>query len=295
MKNKIIFSAALTAAFSLMSVTLTGCATQKETAEEPNDSEFHYQHFDLKHHPVSVKDIHCDATMEDGKIVTINEFGYTLYVFNPNGYLSEMQTVNEEDEVTFRDVYTYDDQDKPVNIASKSGSGNPVSNTKCTYEGVRLLKKEVYSQDMDRMQTYDYAYPDLTHTEITYRMDGDLGSITKNTMDGNKVIKRDIFNHTGDCITTEAFTYNEQNKPIQVIRNGKTSLIAYNDRGLVARTERAFYLAYGDLNFYSEEVYTYEYEYDSVGNWIKRMVYVGEGDAKQLEQIDERIITYQAE
>lgn len=218
-----------------------------------------------------------------------------MYEFNNNGYLSETRTVNGEDEVTFRDVYTYDDQNKPINIGSKTGSGNPVSNTKLTYEGERLLKKEIYSQDTDRRQTYDYAYPDLTHTEITYRMDGDLGSVTKTTMDGNKVVKREIFNHVGACITTEEFTYNEQDKPIQVIRDGQTSLIAYNDRGLVARTERAFYHTFGDLTFYTEDVYTYEYEYDSIGNWIKRMVYVGEGDSKQLEQIDERTITYKTE
>lgn len=63
MKHKIVISAALTAAFGLMSVTLTGCATQKETAEERNDSEYHYQYFNLKHHPVSVKEVNCDAIM----------------------------------------------------------------------------------------------------------------------------------------------------------------------------------------------------------------------------------------
>lgn len=266
--------------FLLILVVFSACSEKQNSLDELN----------LKGKVKEVVHMGYDVVDKYGILEKSNdEYIKYLYSFDENGFLIDKieQEKNNGRSSLWKYQYNY-------------------------YDDGRLYKEFIN----DAMTVYNYENKILKDAN-TYYANGTLLKKVVYIMSGGKVIREeeyddkgnlynfDINNYRGDywekekwtiadgteeLITTES--YNNKNLIKRVSHYARqTSEIFYNEENLVVKTINGKWIM-DNLMSYREigNVYEYEYFYDDMGNWIKRIEY--KGTAKIPQRIEVRDIFY---
>ncbi|MBC7929440.1 MAG: hypothetical protein H7Z38_02635 [Rubrivivax sp.] len=193
--------------------------------------------------------------------------GKEVHTRGAHGNLIESVLSNPEGEVMERRVYTYDGG-KLMQIVSSDGKGK-----------VKLKQVNSYGSD-GRLREETYYDPKEAAGKTMHKYDdkGRISELAFYLPDGSKAIAT-----IGPCLGAHRVTYSYEKKgrPVKVVAyepDGevkKSWRYAYNPQGQVAEDVRE--------SAWSRMKIVYTYEYDSQGNWIKKVATVN--DQSKLERI----------
>jgi YD repeat-containing protein len=182
---------------------------------------------------------------DQGNLVSENHpyYGLRKYVYNSNGSLIEHSQHNGESEQ--KTIYKYDENGNNVEMTSYTPDGSLLSKTLSQFDAKgRLISASGYDGEgklgVEIINRYDEG-GNLYETET---LNQDYLRIERYDEQGNQ-IERINYKPSGSVDTTETFRYDDQGN-------------------LIERIEQSF-----STNAYSRE--TYVIEYDSYGNWIKKV------------------------
>lgn len=217
-----------------------------------------------------------------------DEYIKYLYSFDENGYLInkiEQERSNGRGS-SWKYHYDYDDGrlcKEFINgtMTIYNYENQMLKDTRTYYENGTLLKKVVYITSGGKVVR-----------EEEYDNKGNLYNFVVNNYKGDFCDKEiwTIIDGSEELITTES--YNKENLIKRVSHYARqTSEIFYNEHNLVVKTINGKWIM-DKLGSYKEtgNVYEYEYFYDDMGNWIKRVEY--KGAAKIPQRVEIRDIVY---
>lgn len=191
--------------------------------------------------------------------------GQTVYRYDDEGRLTEEVTVDAEGAETRRVTYERD------------GAGNVVRQVDYTDGAVSRRFENVYDAEggLIEQRSYDeegrlyevetYTVPDLEHDYVSYDEEGEVeatGSVVE-TEDGT--VSWVEFGPDGEVAESYAFAYDENG--LQIERRD----------------------VYGED---AADVYSYAYELDEYGSWVRRVTTENLGNGPETYEIRERVITY---
>lgn len=231
-----------------------------------------------------------------GQMIPATNQDIMEYEFNPQKMLTKQKNKGL-DNVIHTYNYTYDADGLKVSRIAMLLSDSLVTTKNFTYNSKGLIY-EIESLDGNGRQfdleasTYnekdqltERQFSGLAETNFekyTYHPDGKLAKIEYITGEGQLLgYSEDIYNELGQLV--ESF-------------NTEQGRCWYNQAGDIVRTEQ-FKFGYndkGDMTLATDNdnqtIETYEYEYDSNGNWIKLTTKDAKG---AILSLTERVITYQ--
>lgn len=239
----------------VFAILLTSCSSNKNDLEELN----------LKGKIWKLKETRYEGEEKFGKyqIGDKRYYGHQFYVFNEEGNLLESQQLDRKGEIESVSKYSYD----------KSGNCTEIT----TYEDDEVVQKQVNQiadnqvvevkvfddeGNLTEKYQYDYSGSDISGGKI-FKGDGSLDLTFKNELSGGLLTKQ-IVKDSLDQITSIR-TY-ERNTEGDIV----TQKIEYPKDT-------------------TEYAYTFQYDYDEQGNWLKQ--YQVDEDGK-IDDILVRNIVY---
>jgi YD repeat-containing protein len=197
----------------------------------------------------------CPAAMK-------TECNQSKYVYDTKGNLLVLCTVDENGEINDSSSYVYNRQGRCTEIARfsrKKSAGREVP----VFQGGRVAGVKIYNEKSAIETALDYVYSgDEISEEKTLNSDGEvIVSVSKEFLNGQLVVQTEKDN-SGNVQTIRKFKRNESKDVVECLI-------------LIPKDNKEF-------------KFTYEYEYDAAGNWIKQTrFYDG-----QIENIVVRNIEY---
>ena len=197
----------------------------------------------------------CPAAMK-------TECNQSKYVYDKKGNLLESCTIDENGTINDSSKYVYNRRGVCSEIAKFSGRKS-VGKEVPVLQGERVTGVKIYNENGIIETTLDYVYSgDEITEEKTLNSNGELvSSVQKEYLNGQLVSQTEKDNN-GNVQTIRKFKRNASNDAVECL-----IILSKNNK---------------------EYKFTYEYEYDSAGNWIKQTrFYDG-----QIENIVLRNIEY---
>ncbi|NOQ75409.1 MAG: hypothetical protein GQ574_25590 [Crocinitomix sp.] len=162
-----------------------------------------------------------------------------------------------------------------------------------TWEENKLIKNEFTLPSKYEVGSKEIVYSNLSFVETTY---GGVDRMKMTYIEGlqNKqlrTIEEDYFNYDATISWTLRIKYDSIGDIIeknQLAINGELvekTYYDYNEKGFI-RTSKHLIPAYGTEPF----IHTYEYVYDSLGNWLKKTRY--DSNSQPIEYIERKITYY---
>ena len=202
----------------------------------------------------------------DGAVV-----GRVTYAYDGEGRPTEEVTYDENGEETYRIAQEYD---RDGNLIAREiyRNGELAGRDEYDYDGEG---RRVAGRDFDDDGTLDsettYTVPDLEYETVEYD-DGEIESRSVVVRGEHGVVSAETYLPDG---TLESATY-----------------FAYDEAGRIVRREDAFsYDVMGETRTGSS-VAVYEYEFDEVGNWIRRTAIEDDGMGPAPIELEVREIEY---
>lgn len=234
---------------------LTSCSSNKNDLEESN----------LKGKIWKLKETRYEGEEKFGKyqIGDKRYYGHQLYVFNEEGNLLESQRLDRNGKIERVSKYSYD----------KNGNCTEIT----TYEDDKVVQKQVnqiFDNQIVEVQVfddegeltekyqYDYSGSDISSGKI-FKGDGGLNLTFQNEISGGLLTKQTVKDSLEKI--TSIRTY-ERNKEGDIV----TQKIEYPKDT-------------------SEYTYTFQYDYDENGNWLKQYQFDEDG---KIDDILVRNIVY---
>jgi hypothetical protein len=190
------------------------------------------------------------------------ECNQSKYVYDEKGNLSELLTIDENGVVNDSSKYLYSRKGLCSEI-EKFSKAIPAGKEVAVIQGGKLAGYKIYNEngELEATLTYIYSGDDITLEKTTDSKGEVLSSVEKEYINGQLVLQTEK-DSKGDVKSTLRFTRNEKNDIIEYL------IVTSKDN--------------------KEYKFTYEYEYDSTGNWTKQTrFYQG-----QIENIVLRNIEY---
>lgn len=245
------------------------------------------------------KHIESQVNYINGEYVRTGNVRDNIYEFNADGLVVKFSIVNSGEllsKLSFTVHYKYDENGVLLETENFGYDGTFSSKTLYKYNGNLLIetntyddfnykiKQETFEYDSNGLLLNQYLYRNSSlkeYSEYSYKngelflkknFDAKYNSIrfVSRYEDGKEVLRE---SSAGNMY----IYYNENNLP-SYIKNGKS----YMDSFAMSSENIIEIVGFSDAS--------YEYKYDSYGNWIEKVELVGEG--KIPSRLEQRIITY---
>jgi hypothetical protein len=243
--------------------------------------------------------------------------GNTLEIYNKSGYLLEEKYFNYDGSVYHSELYSYDEKGKLVNrsnfLHGKKGhsiefeydaNGNIITEYELTPTGI-AQRKWAYKYDKKGNKiehSYTYFLDESNDFKTLYEYDNNGNKVQESTYDKYGIQNTIIFykyDINGNLIEekvysksvlfyTNEFKYDSKGNILEDIQTTsenekiKTNYKYDMNRNLTSKIRISSHSKEYDFN------YSYQYDYDNLGNWIKRVYFIN-GNPKFIR---ERTIEY---
>jgi hypothetical protein len=179
----------------------------------------------------------CPAAEKD-------ECNNSVFVYNKNGYLTELSELDENGNISSSSKYIYSSKDLCKEIEKYSGNA-PKGKEVNVYKNGQLKEVMSFNEqgEPETICSYDYTGQDLTAGKIMNKA-GELISSFRNEYSNGQLCKQIALDKSGNPVSITTF-----------IRNEKNDIVEYR-----VSTPKAD----------SEFKVINEYEYDNLGNWVKK-------------------------
>lgn len=190
------------------------------------------------------------------------ECNKSKFVYNKKGNLTKSYKIDENDSINERTEYIYNSQGVCTEMVTYKGE-KLVEKEVPVLQGVKTTGCKIYNENGTVETTCDYVYSgDEISEEKTLNTKGEVISLVQNEYLNGQLVSQTERDSNGDVISINKFKRNTSNDIVE-------SVI------LVSKYNKEYKI-------------TFEYEYDSSGNWIKQTkIYNG-----QIENIILRNIEY---
>lgn len=174
-----------------------------------------------------------------------------IYVYNEKGFITESSNLDVDGDIQETSKYIYDKNDACTEIEKYSGD-QLIGKELNTYEGVNLIETKVFDKN------------------------GEISNINKYEYTTDGLSKGTIYNNTGEIESSFENVYVSGQLESQIEKDGSGVVVAVtkykrNSSNDILET------VYTNHKINNGSTLTFDYEYDSEGNWIKKtQVYEGE-------------------
>ena len=194
----------------------------------------------------------------------------SLIEFNKDGYITEISNFNHSGNLSQKSVYVYNGDGKVTKINKYDGDGDEIGRIVYTYNDNKKVTKIV---DYDKSGKVNY----------TQKMEWDGDKVTKNQFineysegkynmneyKGSTLIKSVEYDKDGKH--TGVYTEYENEKMTKIVTKDFTISLTYNDKGHCVSIVNGQLFTTNSCYWAKGESYTYDYEYDEKGNWVRRI------------------------
>lgn len=194
-----------------------------------------------------------------------------VYSYDIKGNVIAETGYDAKGEIEWKNSYNYDGSGSKVEILSYSGDGKLAARTSYTYDASGKLSEESYRDIKDTRldQTIKYTYDDKGHllSKKSNRSWGPRSVDVTYIYDKRGLLIEEV---DRDVITnTRHYIYDEKGRRVQE-ENGPfpREVIKLDDKG--NPTARIIGSGSARIGSPLDSEETYEYEYDSHGNWVKQ-------------------------
>ncbi len=221
------------------------------------------------------------------------EEGSYLAEFSPKGLLTSITNYAPDSTVFFSTRYEYDAKGRVTNIREADMSGEEIGEYRYTYKGDFLSLCIHLGEANEEDCRWEHENDGEHIVRTVFYSEGALETISENTWDG--MTRREVVKSPEDSlIGTAEYVYLREDKPLRITSDNTDISIEYNEKGLPYKCVNVLLATDGNLRWDSrivqDEENTYEYEYDSKGNWTRRKEYLSK--AGILISDISRTITY---
>ena len=173
-----------------------------------------------------------------------NDCKQVIYFYNDKGNLAEYSTLNIDGEIIQTSKYEYNRSNRCSGINRFEGS-KLVEKQLNTLSNGKLVRVKVFNRDgkLEKILKYDYSGAEVTGG-VTLNASGEVVSSFVNSYVNGRLDARTDNDADGNIIKITRFTRNSNDDVIETFSSFPTT-----------KTEQKF---------------SYEYEYDARGNWIKK-------------------------
>lgn len=239
--------------------------------QEKNDLEKYH----LKGNVKSIMTKYFNAVEKFGEVAPGDCYYYgdnELVCFNRDGFITEKTSYDCDGDIRNKRVYEYDSDNLLSNVTFYKVDWR--------HPNGYLDSKEIheYNEKRQLVQLIGYDSNGVEKLKFIYEWDGKnivktmiyqnemLSLVQVDEYNGNSKVKSVVTDSDGKEIERLEYENNRLSKRVQ---EDYTATYKYNDKGLCCATENA---RLSSVYFSSSEgkSFTYEYEYDQKGNWIKR-------------------------
>ena len=239
----------------VIAALLVSCNSYKNDLEESN----------LKGKIWKLKETSYEGEEKFGKyqIGDKNYWGHQLFIFNKDGNLTESQQLDRKGKIEKISKYNYDNGGNCIEITTFEDD-EVVQKQVNEIEKDKVIEVQVFEKDgelSDKYQ-YDYSGNDISSGKV-FNSDGKLNITFKNEFASGFLNKQIIKDSIGEIKSIRTYERNSEGDiTAQKIEYPKDT---------------------------SEYVYTYKYDYDDKGNWLKQYQFDKDG---KIEDIIVRNIVY---
>lgn len=221
------------------------------------------------------------------------EEGCYLAEFSPKGLLTSITNYAPDSSVFFSTRYEYDAKGRVTNILEADMSGEETGEYRYTYKGDFLSLCIHLGEANEEDCRWEHENDGEHIVKTVFYSEGALESISESTWDG--MTRREVVKSPEDSlIGTAEYVYLRKDKPVRITSDNTDISIEYNEKGLPYKCVNVLLTTDGNLRWdpriVQDEENTYEYEYDSKGNWTRRKEYLS--NAGILSSDISRTITY---
>jgi hypothetical protein len=222
----------------------------------------------------------------DSKVSRVEKFTYTngrliksemlyhtrTYLYNSSGKLTSMNEINRQpSQISAANAnvagkkmesnykFIYDEYDKLVEKHQYDSKGEKVEITQFKYdEKGKFIKEESIFDDYK--EWHDYSYDSDGYLTVKTWSDSDKGTLEKVTyVYENNVLKKELWENYTDGILEGKVSYTYEN-------GNEKEIIETDDKGNI------------------DAIWSYEYKYDSIGNWIQQIAIIDKEDIFIIER-----------
>ena len=240
----------------------------------------------------SIRTTGYEATEKFGEIregAVLDDFDLnTLMKFNKDGFFTEFTNFNRSGNISQKRVSVYDEDGKLTKINKYDEYGDEIGRTVYTYnENKRVTKIVDYDKSGKVNYTENNEWDGDKITKNQFINEYSKGNYNINEYKGNTIVKSVEYDKNGK--PTGEYTEYENEKMKKIIKKDYTVIFTYNDKGLCTSIDNGQLFSTNSYSLEKGESYTYDYEYDDKGNWVRKI------ERKKNSQIATRIFVREIE
>ncbi len=197
----------------------------------------------------------------------------SLYTFSENGTVSEKAYYNHSDGIYYD---KYDAEGKPIEIMRYDNDGNLLSMLRREYNNWGLLhKQKEFDADNNLKSTTVWEYDENGFYSDFYTLMPDGSKSIRHTFINNedgKPIEQTIYTKEGEVEKKILHKYDEHGSTIETKHLDANGIVQKVDTNTIQYDEAGNITLYNNRRWrHDKRQETRRYEYDSRGNWIKRV------------------------
>ncbi|MBQ8442502.1 MAG: hypothetical protein IJX29_03955 [Bacteroides sp.] len=259
-----------------------------------------WNEYGLKGRVKTCKHTGSQVNYVNGEYVRTGNVRDNIYEFNSDGLIVKFCMINSSEllkKLSFSIHYKYDENGVLLETENFSYDGTFSSKTLYKYNGVLLMETNSYD-DFNykfKQETFSYDGNGLLLSQHLYR-NSSLKEYSKYSYRNGSLFLKKVYDAKYNTLRY-ASRYEDGKEVIRESTAGENMHISYNENDLPSFIKNGKF--YMDLfNMSSDDIVEvvgfsdafYEYKYDSHGNWIEKVEFVGEG--KIPMRLEQRVITY---
>ena len=235
----------------------------------------------------------------NGEYVRTGNVIDNIYEFNSDGLIVKFSMINSDGllkDLSFSVRYKYDANGLLLETENFGYDGTLSSKTLYNYKDDLLIEKNTYDDFNYKLkqEIFDYNANGLLSNQYLYRNSSLKEKYTYSYRNGSLFLKQ---KYDAENSLRYVSRYEDGKEVVRESPAGKNMYIHYNENDLPSFIENGK-LYMDSFNMSSDDIIefvgfsdaSYEYKYDSYGNWIEKVELVGEG--KIPMRLEQRIITY---
>lgn len=212
----------------------------------------------------------------------------TLMKFNNNGFITEITNYNRSGNISQKSVCIFDEDGKLTKINKYDEYGDEIQRTVYTYnENKKVTKIVDYDKSGKIICTNKYELEGDKVTKHQFISEYSKGNYDMNEYKGNTLVKSVEYDKNGK--PTGEYKEFENEKIKKIVQKDYTVIFTYNDKGLCTSVDNGQLISTNSYSVEKGESYTYDYEYDDKGNWVRKI------ERKKDSQIATRIFVREIE
>ncbi|MCQ2141171.1 MAG: hypothetical protein MJY83_02355, partial [Bacteroidales bacterium] len=221
----------------------------------------------------TVKSIYVDADDD-----YIRSSHYEAF-FNRYGQVEQVRYLESDGTLIIDEKYFYDSSHHLTKVWPIGADGQETGRFEYEFDGEFISKYTVINMNNQEIKRWEYSYDGERVVRIECFEENELRFVTTNTYDGDTYFQV-LMDEQGDTLNMGYLRDLAPNKPLSAHSEDFNFDIEYDDMQLPVKSIGTMVDSNGALywdDILDEAGYaTYEYEYDSKGNWTTRRVFFGD-------------------